>query len=411
MDRSRQGEPIERQDTFALRDAWPLDPMVTMLNHGSFGSCPVAVLRRQDELRAQLEREPVQFFVREMQPLLDESRESLAHLIGCDAADLVFVSNATAGVNSVLRSLRFRPDEQILVTDHGYNACRNVAAHVAERDGAEVVVAPLPLVVDDPRQIVDAVLAWVTKRTRIALVDHVTSPTALVLPIEELVRELNGRGVDTLVDGAHAPGMVPVGIARIGAAYYTGNCHKWLCAPKGAGFLYVRPDRQAGLEPNIISHGFNTSRPGRSRFHDKFDWTGTMDYSPWLSVGEAIRFIGTLVEGGFEGLMRRNHELAVAARRLICRRLGVMPVGKEEMLGAMATFHLPDDADPAAALDHTTTPGPSHRLGRALWEQYRIEVPVFHFPAAPKKMLRISAQAYNSLEQYEYLADTLAKLL
>ena len=355
--------------------------------------------------------EPVQFFVREMQPLLDESRECLSRVIGCEAANLVFVSNATAGVNSVLRSLRFRRGDQIVVTDHGYNACRNVAVHVAERDGAEVVVAPLPLVVDDPRQIVDAVLARVTERTRIALVDHVTSPTALVLPIEEIVRELNGRGIDTLVDGAHAPGMVPVDIARIGAAYYTGNCHKWLCSPKGAGFLYARPDRQAGLQPTIISHGFNTSRPGRSRFHDHFDWIGTMDYSPWLSVGEAIRFISTLVEGGFEGLMRRNHELAVAARRLICGRLGLTPIGNEEMLGAMAAIHLPDDADPAAALDHTTTPGPSHRLGRVLWEQYHIEVPVFHFPAAPKKLLRISAQAYNSLEQYEYLADALARLL
>ena len=150
-------------------DAWQLDPTVTMLNHGSFGSCPAAVLRRQDELRAQLEREPVQFFVRQMQPLLDESRGELSGLIGCDPADLVFVSNATAGVNCVLRSLRFRPGDQILVTDHGYNACRNVAVHVAERDGAEVVVAQLPLPYDEPRQIVDAVLEQVTERTRIAL--------------------------------------------------------------------------------------------------------------------------------------------------------------------------------------------------------------------------------------------------
>jgi isopenicillin-N epimerase len=241
--------------------------------------------------------------------------------------------------------------------------------------------------------------------------DHVTSPTALVLPIEELVRELNRRGVDTLVDGAHAAGMIPVDIARIGAAYYTGNCHKWLCSPKGAGFLYARSDRQEGLEPNTISHGSNTSRPGRCRFHDRFDWIGTMDYSPWLCVGEAIRFIGTLAEGGLDGLIRRNHELVVEARRLICRRLGLAAVGDEEMLGAMSAIHLPDDTDPAAALDHTTTPGPSHRLSKALWEQYRIEVPVFHFPAAPKKLLRISAQAYNSRAQYEYLAEALAKLL
>jgi isopenicillin-N epimerase len=391
--------------------AWPLDPAVTMLNHGSFGSCPVAVSRRQNELRAQLEREPVLFFTRRMQPLLDESRSDLARLIQCDAADLVFVSNATAGVNCVLRSLRFQPGDQILVTDHGYNACRNVAVHVAERDGAEVVVAQLPLPCDKPQQIVDAVLGRVTKRTRIALLDHVTSPTAMVLPIEQLVNELDRRGVDTLVDGAHAPGMVPVDTTRIGAAYYTGNCHKWLCAPKGAGFLHARRDRQEGLQPNIISHGFNTCRPRRSRFHDRFDWIGTADYSPWLCVGEAIRFIGTLVEGGLDGLMRRNHELIIEARRLICRRLGVAAACGEEMVGAMAAIHLPDDTNQAAGLDDTTTPGPSHPLWRTLGERYGIEVPVFHFPAAPKKLLRISAQAYNSMAHYEFLADALAALL
>lgn len=400
-----------KQGDAAARDAWPLDPAVTMLNHGSFGSCPVAVLRRQDELRAQLEREPVLFFTRRMQPLLDESRGNLARLIGCDAADLVLVGNATAGVNCVLRSLRFQPGDQILVTDHGYNACRNVAVHVAERDGAEVVVTQLPLPCDEPQKIVDAVLGRVTKRTRIALLDHITSPTALVLPIEQLVHELDRRGIDTLVDGAHAPGMVPVDTARIGAAYYTGNCHKWLCAPKGAGFLFARPDRQEGLQPNVISHGFNTSRPGRSRFHDRFDWIGTADYSPWLCVGEAIRFLSTLVEGGLDGLMRRNHELIIEARRLICRRLGVTAVGGETMVGAMTAFRLPDDTGQATGLDDTTTPGPSHPLWRVLGERYRIEVPVYHFPAAPTKLLRISAQAYNSLAHYEYLADALAALL
>jgi isopenicillin-N epimerase len=205
--------------------------------------------------------------------------------------------------------------------------------------------------------------------------------------------------------------MVPLDTARIGAAYYTGNCHKWLCAPKGAGFLHARPDRQEALQPNIISHGYNVSRPRRNRFQDRFDWIGTMDYSPWLCVGDAIRFVSTLVAGGLEGLMRRNHELVVEGRRLICRRLALTGVGSEKMLGSMAAIHLPDDADPAAALDDSTTPGPSHRLWRALGEQYHIEVPVYHFPAAPKMLLRISAQAYNSLEQYDYLADALLALL
>ena len=404
-------ETTSSNDRPAAGDIWRLDSTVTMLNHGSFGACPAAVLLRQDELRAQLEREPVQFFVRAMQGLLDESREELARLIGCDAADLVFVANATDGVNCVLRSLRLESGEQILVTNHGYNACRNVAAYVAERSGAELVVAQLPLPIDEPRQIVEAVLRQVTNRTRIALLDHVTSPTALIFPIDELVRELDRRGVDTLVDGAHAPGMIPLDVARLGAAYYTGNCHKWLCAPKGAGFLYARPDRQDRLQPSIISHGYNTPRKGRSRFQDRFDWIGTLDYTPWLCVGEAIRFISTLVDGGVEGLMRRNHELAIAAQRLLCERLGVAPVGSEVMLGSMAAIHLPDDPDRLPALDDTTTPGPHHPLWRALWDKYRIEVPVFYFPTAPKKMLRISAQEYNSLPQYEYLADALAALL
>ncbi len=407
-------EPVEdsqRANATVASDLWRLDPAVTFLNHGSFGACPAAVLRRQDELRAQLEQEPVQFFVRAMQGLLDESRGELARLIGCDAADLVFVANATDGVNCVLRSLRLEPGDQILVTNHGYNACRNVAAHVAERNGAELVVAQLPLPIGEPRQIVEAVLRHVTERTQIALLDHVTSPTALIFPIDELVRELDRRGIDTLVDGAHAPGMIPVNVARTGASYYTGNCHKWLCAPKGAGFLHARPDRQDRIQPSIISHGFNTPRKGRSRFQDRFDWIGTLDYTPWLCVGEAIRCISTLVDGGLDGLMRRNHELAIAAQRVLCERLGVAPVGSEAMLGSMAAIHLPDDPDPLPALDDTTTPGPHHPLWRALWEKYRIEVPVFYFPKAPKKMLRISAQAYNSLPHYVYLAEALAALL
>ena len=396
----------------ALRpDEWPLDPVVTMLNHGSFGSCPVEVLRKQAEFQEQLEREPVQFFVRTMQPLLDESRTAFAGLVGCKAEDLVFVSNATAGVNCVLRSLRFRPGDQILVTDHGYNACRNVATYVCQRDGAELVVAALPWPCRGTDEIVDAVHAHVTERTRLAMLDHVTSPTALVLPIDRLVRELAKRGVETLVDGAHAPGMVEVNLAKIGAAYYAGNCHKWLCAPKGAGFLHARADRQEALQPNIISHGFNTTRPRRSRFHDRFDWIGTLDYSPWLCVGAAIEFIRNLTADGLAGLMRRNRELPPAGAAIAHSTTESAPVGPETIVGSMAAVHLSDDADPTNALDDSTTPGPSHRLGRALWEQYRIEVPVFHFPAAPKKLIRVSVQAYNKLADYEYLADALAALL
>jgi len=297
------------------------------------------------------------------------------------------------------------------VTDHDYNACRNAVRFAAERAGATVVVAPVPLPVESPRQVVEAVISRVSRQTRLAVIDHVTSPTAVVFPIEEIVAELKQREVETLVDGAHAPGMVPLDVGRIGAAYYTGNCHKWLCAPKGAGFLYVRPDRQQDVQPAVISHGFNTPRPGHTRLQDAFDWTGTDDPTPWLCVGEAIRFLGTLSGGGIEGLMRENRRLVLDGRRTLCELAELSPTCPEEMTGSMAALRLPDDADPAAALDTSTAIAPVHRLQVELWKRFGIEVPVYHWPAAPRKLLRISAQAYNSPAQYEQLAAALGSLL
>ena len=250
-------------------------------------------------------------------------------------------------------------------------------------------------------------LAAATERTRLALLDHVTSPTAVVFPIEELVRRLGERGVDVIVDGAHAPGMVPLDVRRLGAAYYTGNCHKWLCAPKGAAFLYVRPERQEGLQPPVISHGYNQPRPGYTRFQDAFDWQGTLDPTPWLCVDEAIRFLAGLLPTGLDGLMRRNHELAVAARRMLCRRFPVRPVCPEEMLGSMAAIILPQET---AAAD-SEAPARASRLGDRLLEEFGIEIPVYCWPSAPQTILRVSIQAYNDSPQCVRLADALATLL
>jgi isopenicillin-N epimerase len=440
-------------------DFWPLDPSLTMLNHGSFGSCPRPILELQQRFRAEMEARPVDFLTRRMPSLLDDSRATLAELIGADQADVVFVSNVTAAANAVLRSLRFRPGDELLVTNHDYNAVRNVVRYVAEREGAKIVVAPVPLPLDSPEQIVGAVLSCATDRTRLALLDHVTSPTALVFPIEELVRRLAERGVDTLVDGAHAPGMVPLDVRRIGAAYYGGNCHKWTCAPKGAGFLYVRPDRQEGIQPPVISHGYNTRRVGRSAFQDAFDWPGTIDPTAWFCVGPAIRWLDGLFrdpplplgegrgEGeslqssasmeetrptaltpcpspkgrgetggagrfpGLDALMRRNHAQAVWARRVLCERLGLSPLCPERMLGSLAAVRLPDDPAGLIPVEDANNLGSLHCLTIVLRDRFSIEVPVFYWPAAPQKLLRISAQAYNAPEQYERLADVLAELL
>jgi isopenicillin-N epimerase len=256
---------------------WLLDPKIIFLNHGSFGACPKHVLECQAGWRNRMERQPLQFLVRELETHLDRAREVLAQFVGADARDLVFVTNATAGVNAVLRSLKFKPGDELLVTNHEYNASRNVLDFVAKCSGARVVVARLPFPFRSADELIAPILKRVTSRTRLALLDHVTSQTGIVLPVQTLVDELDRRGVDALVDGAHAPGMVPLNLNRLGAAYYTGNCHKWLCAPKGAAFLHVRRDKQKAIRPTAISHGANSARKDRSRFQLEFGWQGTSD--------------------------------------------------------------------------------------------------------------------------------------
>ena len=384
---------------------WTLDPEVEFLNHGSFGACPTRILAVQQELRARMERQPVLFLARELENLLDGARIGLAAFLDSDADDLAFVPNATTGVSTVVRSLRFGPGDELLTTDHAYNACRN-ALHAAEQSGARVVTAAIPWPGATPAQVVDTVLGAVTPRTRLALIDHVTSPTGLIFPIDALVRALDQRGVDTLVDGAHAPGMLPVSLRGIGAAYYTGNCHKWLCTPKGSGFLHVRRDRQDRMLPLAISHGFNSNRTDRSRFRLLFDLGGTDDPTPFLCIPEVIRFLGTLLPGGWPELMRRNRARALEGRAILCDSLRIPVPAPEEMIGSLVSVPLPDSTGPLP------DPGSLHDpLQRRLYERDHIEVPVFTFPKHPRRLVRISAQIYNSREQFEHLARALAASL
>ena len=387
-------------------DHWTLDPDVVFLNHGSFGACPRTVLAFQSELRACMERQPVQFLARELEGRLDEARAALAAFVGAESADVAFVPNATTGVNAVLRSLDFAPGDELLTTTHAYNACRNALGYVAERSGARVVVADVPFPLRAAEEVVAAVLAAVGPRTRLALVDHVTSQTGLVFPIVELVRALDARGVPTLVDGAHALGMLPLDVAAIGAAYYTGNCHKWLCAPKGAGFLHVRRDVQSSVRPLAISHGARLVRADRSRFLLEFDWTGTQDPTAYLSVPEAIRVMGSMLPGGWDELRATNRALALAARRSLCTALAVTVPAPDDMIGSLASLPIADGAPepPASALY-------CDPLQDALRERAGIEVPIIPWPAPPRRLLRISAQLYNVAADYERLADALRESL
>lgn len=391
----------------ATPTVWPLDPAVTFLNHGSFGSCPLPVLEFQRELRERIERQPVKFFVRDLEGLLDWTRLRLAKFVGAKPDDLVFVPNATSGVNAVLRSLEFAPGDELIVTDHEYNACRNTLDYVAGRTGAKVVVVKIPFPLRSAEEIVERVLAPVSWHTKLVLLDHVTSQTGLVLPIERLVGELAERGVDTLVDGAHALGMVPLNLQKLGATYYTGNCHKWLCAPKGAAFLHVRRDRQARIRPLVISHGGNSQRTDRSRFLIEFGWMGTSDPTACLSVPKAIEFIRSLLPGGWPEVMKRNRELALDARRLLCDALRVPLPCPDELIGSLASVPIPD------ATDRTPSKNPLYLdpLQDRLLAEFNIEVPIIPWPTPPKRLLRVSAQLYNSLPQYERLAGALKKLL
>jgi isopenicillin-N epimerase len=385
---------------------WTLDPDLAFLNHGSFGACPRTVLEEQQRLRDELERQPVNFFVRDLPDRLDAARRRLASFVGADPEGLAAVPNATTGVNAVLRSLDFGPGDELVTTDHEYNACRNALDFVAGRSGARLVVVRLPFPCPSPDRVLEVVLDAVTPRTRLVLIDHVTSPTGMVLPLAGLVGELAGRGIDALVDGAHAPGMLPLALDEIGAAYYVGNCHKWLCAPKGAAFLHVHGDRRDLIRPLTISHGANTRRPGRSRFHDEFDWMGTDDPSAFLSVPAAIEFGASVVAGGWPGVRARNRRLVLKARDVLASALGVEPPCPDEMIGSLAALPLPDGSPepPGSAL--YTDP-----LQELLLREHRIEVPVVPWPTPPKRLVRISAQLYNNLEQYQRLGAALSRVL
>ncbi len=385
------------------RAPWRLDPDVRFLNHGSYGACPGPVLDAQQRLREEMEANPVRFFNERLEPKLERAREEVAKFLDCATDDFAFVSNATAGVSTVLRSLRLEPGDELVTTDHVYPACRAALEFVARQSGAALQVASVPFPLEGPEVVVERVLAAVGPRTKLALLDHVTSPTGLVFPIETLIRRLEERGVDVLVDGAHAPGMLPLSLRALRPAYYTGNFHKWVCAPKGAAFLFVRADRQDRVHPLAVSYG--QPRSG-SKFRTAFEWTGTQDFSPFLCMPEALACVGGLVPGGWPEVMRSNREKVLRARRVLAAALGVPLPCPDEMIGSLAALPL--------------SPGPREASGSyfgrdalmtALSHEHRTEAPVFAWPAPPGRLLRVSAQLYNEPREYEELAEVLQVLL
>jgi isopenicillin-N epimerase len=388
-----------------FRKFWGLDEGIVFLNHGSFGAAPLKVLEKQREIRELIEREPVKFFMRDFEALYEEAQVSLASLVGCRGEDIVFVPNATTGVNIALRSLQLSKGDEILVTNQEYNACRNALDETAKDGGFTVKVIGMPFPVNSSGEIVELVLNSISSRTRALLIDHIVSQTALILDVEKISRELSKKGIETIIDGAHSLGMVRLELDKLKPAFYTSNAHKWLCAPKGSAFLYTRKDLQKLTRPLVISHGANSPRTDKSRYFLEFSWMGTHDPSPYLSIPAAIDFLNSLMPGGITELMQRNRLLCLEARDLISDELQIEIPCPDEMVGAMASFPIKDatiEPKPPIFIDD---------LQDDLFCKFNIEIPVMYWPAFPKRLLRISSQAYNSIEDYQKLCKALKKSL
>ncbi|HET7571411.1 MAG TPA: aminotransferase class V-fold PLP-dependent enzyme [Gaiellaceae bacterium] len=366
----------------ALRAEFLLDPDVAFLNHGSFGACPEAVFERYRHWQRELEREPVDFIARRLPRLLDEARAALAAYVGSRPDDLAFVTNATHGVNLAARALDLRPGDEILTTDLEYGACDLAWEWLCGRTGARYVRAPLPLPLSRPDEVVDALFAGASERTRVVFVSHVTSETALVLPVAEIVERARSAGYTTIVDGAHAPAHVPVDLDVLQADFYSGNCHKWLCAPKGAGFLHARPEHQERVDAAIVSWGYADG----TGFSRRIEQQGTRDPAAWLAVPDAIAW---QAERDWRTVSARARELTLAARERLCGVLGTAPLAPDAMLGQMATV----------SLRH-----PDPELSDRLFAEERIEIPVVRGGAA----VRVSVAGYTTGDEIDRLLVALA---
>jgi isopenicillin-N epimerase len=371
----------------AIRHEWTLDPDFLTVNHGSYGATPRVVLAAQDEWRRRMEAQPTRFFSRELPEALREAATVLARAVLAEPDDIVFVPNATTGCNAVLRSMRLEAGDEILHASHVYNAVRNTMVYVAERSGAKVVSAELPFPRPDKATVLANIEKAITKRTRIAVIDHITSPSGLVLPIADIIALCHTAGVPVLVDGAHGPGQVPLDLPTLDADWYVGNCHKWWSAPKGCGFLYARSDRKTELHPVIISHGYGAG------FTKEFDWTGTVDPTAYLALPAALDFFARL---GGPALMERNRLLAAEAGAFLAAKLGTEVGARSEMAGSMALVRLPFDMSPTR---EAAVPV------RAILQAAGTDCPVHGLAGGP--WLRLSAYAYNEMADYERLAELL----
>jgi len=389
------------------RSRFGLDPSLTFLNHGSYGAVPNVVAKYQSDLRARMELDPVRFYKHDLELLMDDMRSKVGAFLGCPGPTLAPMVNATVAIATVLLNSSFSPGDEILVTDHEYMSGVNELERICARTGATLVKAPIPFPIASPQLVLDAVASRLTRRTRFVMVSWITSATSLIFPIGELVAMGKERGITVLVDGTHAPGQIPVDIAAMNPDFWVGSGHKWLSAPKGTGFLYVPEPTQQGFRTVCLSSRAHKVRPERPMFLRDFDYMGTDDYSGVLALPAAIDAMGSLLPGGWPELYTRNHRLAIEGRRILCNALAIEPPAPESMIGTMATIKLPEP--PAHLLNRPTKYDDA--LQDQLIDRHRIVVPIWRLSSDNSRVLRISAQVYNTEADYHTLADALLEEL
>jgi isopenicillin-N epimerase len=378
---------------FGLQRDFLLDPSVTFLNHGSFGATPRPVFHSYQRLQRELELQPVEFLGRRFTSLMLIARRSLADFMGTDENNVVYMTNVTEAINVVAHSLDLGPGDEILSTDHEYGALDRTWHFMAKERGYAYINQPIPVPLTTEEKFVEDLWKGVTPRTRIIFLSHITSPTALRFPVEIVVKRAHQAGIMTIVDGAHAPGQISLRLDELGADFYGGNLHKWLCAPKGAGFLYARPEVQHLLKPLVVSWGNEADFPSTSRFIDQHQWTGTRDISAFLSVPTAIEY---QQEHNWEVVRQACHGLVREAQEKICKMSGLLPLSDDSRYEQFAAFPLPDAIDPVA-------------VKTRLYDEYHIEVPLIVWKG--RNLIRVSVQGYNLRKDVTKLISAIGKLV
>lgn len=378
-----------------LRDLFLLDPSVIFLNHGSFGACPRPVFEVYQRWQRELERQPVEFLGRRIGGLMAEARRALAEFVQVEGADLVYFPNPTTAVNMVARGLRLGPGDEVLATDHEYGACDRAWRFLAQRHGFDYCRRPVPLPMTTADAFVEHFWGGVSERTRAIFISHITSATALRFPIEAICRRARAAGILTIIDGAHAPGQIPVDLIALDCDLYAAAAHKWLMAPKGSAFLYARRAAQERLEPLVVSWGWESEAPSGSRFIDYHEWQGTRDMSAFLATPAAIRF---QAEHGWDQVRAHCHALLLQARQRLNLLTGLPPLGPDQLAACaqMAAARLPGSVD-------------CQQLKARLYDEFRIEAPIYRWNNQP--LLRISVQGYNSQADIDALVEALTALL